>query len=83
MIFSGFVNSIAMSAIEWKYYIVYCCILAVEAAIAYFTFVETSGHTLEEVAEVFGDSENLGKVSGMAALEEGKLKGDHEYIENA
>ena len=83
MIYNGFVNSIAMSAIEWKYYIVYCCILAVESAIAYFTFVETSGHTLEEVAEVFGDSENLGKVSGMAALEEGKLKGDHEHVEYA
>ncbi len=64
-----------------KYYIVYCCILAVEFAIAYFTFVETSGHTLEEVAEVFGDSQSLGKITGIATLEEGKLKGDHEHVE--
>jgi len=80
MIYNGFVNSIAMSAMEWKYYIVYCCILAVEASIAYFTFVETSGHTLEEVAEVFGDSENLGKVSAMTALEEGKYQ-TVQYVE--
>ncbi|CAM9016892.1 unnamed protein product [Wickerhamomyces anomalus] len=55
-IYNGFVNSIAMDAIEWKYYIVYCCILAVELVVGYFTFVETGGLTLEEVAEVFGES---------------------------
>lgn len=55
-IYNGFVNSIAMDAIEWKYYIVYCCILAVELVVVYLTFVETSGRTLEEVAEVFGES---------------------------
>ncbi|GMF01691.1 unnamed protein product [Ambrosiozyma monospora] len=54
-IYNGFVNSIAMDAIEWKYYIVYCCILGVELIVCYFTFVETSGLTLEEVAEVFGE----------------------------
>lgn len=55
IIFNGFVNPIAMDAIEWKYYIVYCCILAVEVITVFFTFVETSGYTLEEVAKVFGD----------------------------
>ncbi|VEU22170.1 DEKNAAC103209 [Brettanomyces naardenensis] len=54
-IYNGFVNSIAMEAIEWKYYIVYCCILGVECVIIYFTFIETSGRTLEEVALVLGD----------------------------
>ncbi|KAK6462022.1 general substrate transporter [Scheffersomyces coipomensis] len=55
VVYNGFVNAIAMDAIEWKYYIVYCCILAVEFTVVYFTFVETSGYTLEEVAKVFGD----------------------------
>ncbi|OEJ84065.1 Lactose permease [Hanseniaspora osmophila] len=78
-IFSGFVNPVAMDAIDWKYYIVYDCILVVECCVYYFTFVETSGRTLEEVAEVFGDGiEDLSKVSGIAALEDGKLKPDYE-----
>ncbi|XBW35888.1 hypothetical protein QEN19_001463 [Hanseniaspora menglaensis] len=72
MIYNGFVNPIAMDAIHWKYYLVYVCILAVEFGIC-FTFVETSGRTLEEVAEVFGDGiENLGAVSGIAVLSDGK-----------
>ncbi|SGZ54820.1 CIC11C00000004156 [Sungouiella intermedia] len=55
LIFNGYVNPIAMDAIEWKYYIVFCCVLAVELVIVFFTFPETSGYTLEEVAQVFGD----------------------------
>ncbi len=47
--------------------------LAVEFCIC-FTFIETSGRTLEEVAECFGDGiENLGAVSGIAALTDGEL----------
>ncbi|KAK6461682.1 general substrate transporter [Scheffersomyces coipomensis] len=60
LLYNGFVNAIAMEAIEWKYYIVYCCILACELVIVYFTFVETYGHTLEEVAKVFGDDPTTG-----------------------
>ncbi|ODV95078.1 hypothetical protein PACTADRAFT_50899 [Pachysolen tannophilus NRRL Y-2460] len=75
-IYNGFVNSIAMDAIEWKYYIVYCCILAVELVVVYFTFVETSGRTLEEVAEVFGEQpQELSK-------DFDTLKGTDEQIEN-
>ncbi|SGZ47317.1 CIC11C00000005845 [Sungouiella intermedia] len=55
LIFNGYVNTIAMDAIGWKYYIVYCCVNAVELVIVYFTFPETSGFTLEEVGQVFGD----------------------------
>ena len=84
MIYNGFVNPIAMDAIDWKYYIVYVCILAVEFVIC-FSFIETSGRTLEEVADVFGDGiEDLGAVSGIAALSDGKKfhKGaEVEFIE--
>ncbi|EMG45197.1 hypothetical protein G210_5226, partial [Candida maltosa Xu316] len=55
LIFNGFVNPIAMDAIQWKYYIVYCCVLAVEAVVIYLFYVETSGYSLEEVAIAFGD----------------------------
>nr|QFR37080.1 MFS transporter [Cyberlindnera americana] len=69
-IYNGFVNPIAMDAIEWKYYIVYCCILAVELVVCYLTFVETSGRTLEEVAEVFGESINEVDVNHLKAKAE-------------
>lgn len=55
LIYNGFVNPIALEAIGWKYYIVYCCIIAVELVIAYFAFPETRGRTLENVSAVFGD----------------------------
>lgn len=71
LVYNGFVNSIAMDAIEWKYYIVYCCILAVELIIAFLTVTETSGRTLEEVAEVFG--ENIGDVDFKMMKEKGDV----------
>ncbi|KAH3675973.1 hypothetical protein WICMUC_002269 [Wickerhamomyces mucosus] len=74
-IYNGFVNPIAMDAIEWKYYIVYCCILAVEFLVAYLTFVETSGRTLEEVAEVFGEN--------IHNFELEKAKAAMSHVENA
>ncbi|EMG45985.1 LAC12 Lactose permease [Candida maltosa Xu316] len=57
LVYNSFVNPIAMDAIEWKYYIVYCCILAVEFVVVYFFYVETSGYTLEEVCRAFGDDD--------------------------
>jgi MFS family permease len=47
------VNPIAMKAIEWKYYIVFCCILGVLFVLVWFLFPETRGHTLEEIEEIF------------------------------
>ncbi|CUM50053.1 uncharacterized protein AC631_00899 [Debaryomyces fabryi] len=79
IIFNGFVNPIAMDSIEWKYYIVYCCILAVEVITVFFTFVETSGYTLEEVAKVFGD--DPGQI--LTHLSSAQPKPEVKYIENA
>lgn len=84
MVYNGFVNPIAMDAIEWKYYIVYCCILVVEFAVCFLTFVETSGRTLEEVSEVFGDGiASMPELAVAMALEDGKkdLNFDTEHIE--
>lgn len=52
-IFNNFVNPVAMDAIEWRYYIVYCVILAAEIVITYFYLPETKGRGLEEIAEIF------------------------------
>lgn len=46
-------SPIAMQNIGWRYYIFFCCLLAVIFAIIWFTFPETKGHTLEEISEVF------------------------------
>jgi sugar porter (SP) family MFS transporter len=53
--YNGFVNNIAILAIGWKYYILFCCILVIEILAVYFVFPETYGYTLEETAVVFGD----------------------------
>lgn len=63
LVYNGYVNPIAMEAILWKYYIVYCCILAVELVVVVLFYPETSGYTLEEVAKVFGeDTPSLGEI---------------------
>lgn len=75
LVYNGFVNSIAMDAIQWKYYIVYCCILAVELVVVIFTFPETSGYTLEEVAKVFGDE------APEVTIKAVRLKGSVDHVE--
>ncbi|KAL5323936.1 hypothetical protein ACEPPN_008478 [Leptodophora sp. 'Broadleaf-Isolate-01'] len=63
LIFNLFVNPIAMAAISWKYYILYCCMNACILVVIYFLYPETKGHSLEEIAKVFeGDDAavNLG-----------------------
>ncbi len=53
LILGQFVNPIAMTNIGWKYYIVFCCLLAVLLVIVYLCYPETKGHSLEEIAEIF------------------------------
>lgn len=57
-IFNGYVNPVAMNAISWRYYIVWCCNLAVEVLVVWFFYPETRLHkdvTLEEIGQIFGD----------------------------
>ncbi|KAF4964877.1 hypothetical protein FSARC_7222 [Fusarium sarcochroum] len=51
--FNGFVNPVAMEALEWKYYIVWVVMLCVWLTLIYFLFPETAGRTLEEVSQIF------------------------------
>jgi MFS family permease len=60
LFFNSYVNPVALAAIGWKYYIVYCVWLVFELFIVWKFYVETKGRTLEELAEVFdGDQAAL------------------------
>lgn len=77
LVYNNYVNPIAMDAIDWKYYIVYCCILAAELVMVILTFPETSGYTLEEVAQVFGDEAPDLTNRHLPSVEEAKAETDH------
>ncbi|KAK4149378.1 putative lactose permease [Chaetomidium leptoderma] len=47
------VNPIGTQAISWKYLLVYCCWIFVEAVLIWFLWPETSGRSLEELAFLF------------------------------
>ncbi|RPA83703.1 hexose transporter protein [Ascobolus immersus RN42] len=72
LFFNNYVNPVALENIEWKYYIVYCCWLAIELVIVYFFFVETRYTPLEEIAKYF-DGEDA-RVGGHAATTLAKEK---------
>lgn len=54
--FSTNVNSIALTAIGWKYLAIYCGWIFFELCIVYLLYPETSGRTLEELAFLFEDN---------------------------
>ncbi|KAK4121903.1 MFS general substrate transporter [Parathielavia appendiculata] len=54
--FSTNVNSIALSAIKWKYLAIYCGWIFFELLIIFGLYPETSGRTLEELAFLFEDN---------------------------
>ncbi|KAJ5707381.1 hypothetical protein N7488_007182 [Penicillium malachiteum] len=53
LIVLSFVTSIALDNIGWHYYIFFCCFDVFVLIITWFTFPETKGYSLEEIAEVF------------------------------
>lgn len=60
LFFNSYINPIALTAIGWKYYLVYCVWLIVEVFVVWKFYVETKGRTLEELAEIFdGDQAAL------------------------
>jgi len=71
LFFNQYINPIALDAIHWKYYIVYCAWLAVELVVIWKFYIETRNTPLEEIAKHFdGDSAVVG---GAAASEKGRV----------
>jgi fatty acid desaturase len=68
LIFSDFdeqyVNSVALNAIGWRYYLVFLCLLFVWGYLIWYFMVETKGLTLEEMDILF-----KGKDSAVAQVD--------------
>ncbi|KAG4273579.1 hypothetical protein FPRO04_14533 [Fusarium proliferatum] len=75
-LFNGFVNPVALKALRWKYYIVFVAAQLVWLSIIYFTYPETRGMTLEEVAQVFDGRQVLDRTLEIKA--EGLPEVDHK-----
>jgi H+/Cl- antiporter ClcA len=76
--FNSFVNAIALDAIGWKYYIVFAVILFIFIFVVYFTYPETRGHTLEQIAVIFDGDEAV--PAQAVALERHKV--DATYVDD-
>ncbi|KAJ7660504.1 general substrate transporter [Mycena rosella] len=53
IVFNQYINPIALDAIGWKYYIVYCVWFVFESIFLYFYIIETNNRTLEETVAIF------------------------------
>jgi Sugar (and other) transporter len=51
--FNIFINPIALTAIAWKYYIVFVAVLISMILTVYFFYPETRGYSLEQIAVIF------------------------------
>jgi hypothetical protein len=69
--FNQFINPIALNAIHWKYYIVYCIFLGFEVWFLYFFVVETRYVPMEEIAKYFD-----GETNDVAAATNAQIKAD-------
>ena len=74
-LFSGYTNPIALTAIGWKYYIVWCCVLISNFLIMYFFYPETKNLSLEEVAQIFESDAEQNKLVD-EEVPDPKAKGD-------
>ncbi|RPA94784.1 general substrate transporter [Choiromyces venosus 120613-1] len=92
LFFNNYVNPVALDAINWKYYIVYCCWLCVEFIAVYFLFVETRYTPLEEIAKYFDGEEarvggeaatGLGRQTLYVLEEKGRIEHTEHVLERA
>ncbi|KAI9733121.1 MAG: hypothetical protein M1834_003668 [Cirrosporium novae-zelandiae] len=71
LFFNQYINPIALDAIHWRYYIVYCCWLAFELVFVWKFYIETRNTPLEEIAKHFDGEDAL--VGGEAATTKAKI----------
>ena len=57
--FTTYVTPIGLENIGWRYYLPTCVWNMILLLVVYFTFVETTGLTLEEIAVLFDDEERI------------------------
>ncbi|PSK55281.1 High-affinity glucose transporter [Elsinoe australis] len=77
LFFNQYVNPIALQNIKWRYYIVYCCWLAVELAVVWKYYIETKNTPLEEIAKHFDGEAAM--VGGDVATEKGRaFQAEHD-----
>lgn len=69
----SFVNPIALDAIGWRYYILFCCITAVSVVVNFFLLPETKGRSLEEIGELFDGQSVAGGGLASSKLEGGEV----------
>ncbi|KAJ4138767.1 hypothetical protein NW768_002639 [Fusarium equiseti] len=65
LFFNQYINGIALDAMGWKYYCVYCVFLGFEVYIIYFFLIETRYTPMEEIAQYFDgdDAVDVGEVA--------------------
>ncbi|EWY80948.1 hypothetical protein FOYG_15241 [Fusarium oxysporum NRRL 32931] len=56
LISAQLINPVGLASLGWRYYIVFCCILACLIVVIYFLFPETKGRSLEQITELFEGS---------------------------
>ncbi|KAG8875075.1 hypothetical protein FRB97_005409 [Tulasnella sp. 331] len=71
LIFNQYANPIALTALAWKYYIVYCVFLVFELIFMFFFIVETKNRSLEETAALFDGEEKEAELRARAAADTG------------
>lgn len=81
LFFNSYVNPVALSALGWKYYIVYDVWLFIELCVVYFFYIETRNTPLEEIVKFFDGEQAL--LGGDLATEKARAilieeAGDHK-----
>lgn len=79
--FNIFINPIALEAIGWKYYLLYVFILAGGGVVIFFTFPETRGHSLEDIARVFEGEDAPSSKAGKFA-DDVPISGTANHVEH-
>lgn len=77
----NYINPVALDALSWRYYIIQCVFNAVVFGVVWFTFVETKGLTLEEIAGVFDGSEAFENAVAAVEADMRKAEGKVGHVE--
>ncbi|KAL1902512.1 hypothetical protein Sste5346_001493 [Sporothrix stenoceras] len=73
LFFNQYINGIALDAIHWKYYIVYCVFITFEVWVIWAFVIETRYTPMEEIAKYFDgpDAVDIGEVAVAGVKESG------------